>query len=108
MQVSLGKEPITIPAGIVGMSVSNATKALEDLGLSVGGVQGNPSQKVTGTNPGIGTRGQAQLVGHPHHQVARSTRRAHSGTGRIRDGPGASGLSRRVDDGRFIGKVSTA
>ena len=54
VQVSLGKEPIKIPAGIVGMSVSNATKALEALGLSVGGVQGNPSQKVTGANPGIG------------------------------------------------------
>ena len=55
VQVSLGDKPITIPAGIVGMSVSDATKALEALGLKVGGVQGNPGVKVTGANPGIGT-----------------------------------------------------
>ena len=53
--VSLGKQPIKIPASIVGMSVSDATSTLTALGLTVGGVQGNPAQKVTGASPAIGT-----------------------------------------------------
>ncbi len=53
--VSLGKQPVKIPQGIVGMSVSDATAALQDLGLSVSGVQGNPSKKVSGTTPAVGT-----------------------------------------------------
>jgi beta-lactam-binding protein with PASTA domain len=53
--VSLGKQPIKIPASIVGMSVSDATSTLTALGLTVGGVQGNPAQKVTGASPAVGT-----------------------------------------------------
>ena len=55
MQVSLGKEPVTIPASIVGMSVSDATSTLPRLGLTVSGVQGSPNQKVTGAIPAVGT-----------------------------------------------------
>jgi beta-lactam-binding protein with PASTA domain len=53
--VSLGKEPVTIPARIVNKTVEQASKILEDLGLSVSGVKGNPSKKVTGTEPGVGS-----------------------------------------------------
>jgi beta-lactam-binding protein with PASTA domain/tRNA A-37 threonylcarbamoyl transferase component Bud32 len=55
VQVSLGKQPIKIPASIVGMSVSDATSALTALGLTVSGVQGSPNQKVTGSTPAVGT-----------------------------------------------------
>jgi eukaryotic-like serine/threonine-protein kinase len=55
VQVSLGKEPVKIPASIVGMSVSDATSTLTALGLSVSGVQGSPNQKVTGASPAVGT-----------------------------------------------------
>ncbi len=55
VQVSLGKEPVKIPASIVGMSVSDATSTLTALGLTVSGVQGSPNQKVTGASPGVGT-----------------------------------------------------
>jgi beta-lactam-binding protein with PASTA domain/tRNA A-37 threonylcarbamoyl transferase component Bud32 len=58
VQVSLGKEPVTIPKGIVGMTVANATRALESRGLSVGGVKGNPSKPVKGTEPGVGSEVQ--------------------------------------------------
>jgi beta-lactam-binding protein with PASTA domain len=54
VQVSLGKEPVTIPKGIVGMTVAKATTALESRGLTVGGVKGNPAKPVTGTEPGVG------------------------------------------------------
>ena len=53
--VSLGKQPIKIPASIIGMSVSDATTTLTALGLTVSGVQGSPNQKVTGASPGVGT-----------------------------------------------------
>lgn len=52
--VSLGKKPIVIPASIVGMSVADATKALQGLGLTVSGVKGNPAAKVTATDPAVG------------------------------------------------------
>jgi eukaryotic-like serine/threonine-protein kinase len=55
VRVSLGKQPIKIPATIVGMSVSDATSTLVGLGLTVSGVQGNPAQKVTGSTPAVGT-----------------------------------------------------
>jgi serine/threonine-protein kinase len=55
VRISLGDKPITIPVGLAGMSVADATKVLEGLGLKVGGVQGNPGQKVTAINPAIGT-----------------------------------------------------
>jgi serine/threonine-protein kinase len=56
VQVSLGKEPITIPKEIIGKSVTDATKVLEGLGLAVAGVNGNPGQKVTSTDPAVGTQ----------------------------------------------------
>jgi serine/threonine-protein kinase len=56
VQVSLGKEPITIPASIVGTTVAQATSILEQAGLVVSGVQGNPSKPVKGTNPAVGTQ----------------------------------------------------
>jgi beta-lactam-binding protein with PASTA domain len=56
VQVSLGKEPVTIPGSIVGKSVAQATTILEGLGLSVSGVQGNPSKPVTGANPAVGSQ----------------------------------------------------
>ncbi len=56
VQVSLGKEPVTIPASIVGKSVSDATTILTGLGLTVSGVQGNPSKPVTGASPAIGSQ----------------------------------------------------
>jgi beta-lactam-binding protein with PASTA domain len=56
VQVSLGKEPVTIPATIVGKSINDATAVLTGLGLSVSGVQGNPSKPVTGSSPAVGTQ----------------------------------------------------
>ncbi|HEY6532688.1 MAG TPA: PASTA domain-containing protein, partial [Acidimicrobiales bacterium] len=53
--VSLGKEPIKIPANIVGKSVEQATTMLEKAGLTVSGVSGNPARKVKGTDPKVGT-----------------------------------------------------
>ncbi len=55
VRVSLGDKPVTIPVGLAGMSVADATTVLEGLGLKVGGVQGNPGQKVTAISPAIGT-----------------------------------------------------
>lgn len=56
VQVSLGKEPITIPASIVGKTVAQATTILEGLGLTVSGVQGNPGKPVTGASPAVGSQ----------------------------------------------------
>ena len=55
VQISLGKEPVKIPAAIVGMSVSEATSTLEAAGLTVSGVDGSPGKAVTGSNPAVGT-----------------------------------------------------
>jgi serine/threonine-protein kinase len=56
VQVSLGKEPVTIPASIVGKTVAQASTILEGLGLTVSGVQGNPGQPVTGASPAVGSQ----------------------------------------------------
>ncbi len=55
VQVSLGEEPVLIPPGIVGMSVAEASAALEARGLTVSGVSGNPGKPVTGADPGVGS-----------------------------------------------------
>ncbi len=52
--VSKGPETVAIP-DVAGMSVSEATDAIEAVGLFVGGVDGNPNRPVTGTTPDIGT-----------------------------------------------------
>jgi serine/threonine-protein kinase len=53
--VSIGPHTVTIPAGIVGMSVDEAVKVLSRLGLYVYEVQGSPLSPVTGTQPAVGT-----------------------------------------------------
>lgn len=55
VSASKGKKPITIPASIVGRTVSQATAQLEALGLVVSGVVGNPNAAVTGSTPAVGT-----------------------------------------------------
>ena len=59
IEVSLGKKPIIIPADLVGLSVADATTKLQGLGLSVGGVDGNPAQPVTGASPAVGAEVKA-------------------------------------------------
>ena len=56
VQISLGKEPVTIPASIVGKTVAQASTILEGLGLTVSGVQGNPGKAVTGAIPAVGSQ----------------------------------------------------
>ncbi len=53
--VSSGPPTVVIPANLVGMSVSAAVAALQSLGLTVSGTQGNPVGTVTGTTPGVST-----------------------------------------------------
>jgi beta-lactam-binding protein with PASTA domain len=54
--VSLGPQPVTIPASVVGESVDKATAALQALGLKVAGPYGPPgSNKVLSTDPAPGT-----------------------------------------------------
>jgi serine/threonine protein kinase len=54
--VSLGPQPVTIPASLVGESVDKATAALQALGLKVAGPYGPPgSNKVLSTDPAPGT-----------------------------------------------------
>ncbi|MHB8505989.1 MAG: PASTA domain-containing protein, partial [Acidimicrobiales bacterium] len=60
VEVSKGPHLVTIPAGIVGESVSVATSQLQAIGLGVSGVTGTPTAAVTGTVPGVG---QAVLYG---------------------------------------------
>ena len=52
--VSSGPPVVPVPA-VKGLSVSEATAKIESQGLSVSGVQGNPTQKVQNTNPASGT-----------------------------------------------------
>jgi serine/threonine-protein kinase len=52
--VSIGPETVAIPASIIGRSVTEATTTLQDLGLSVSGIQGSPLNTVTATNPATG------------------------------------------------------
>jgi serine/threonine-protein kinase len=53
--VSIGPHTVTIPAGIVGLSVDQAVKVLSRLGLYVYEVQGSPLSPVTGSQPAVGT-----------------------------------------------------
>lgn len=55
VSASKGRRPITIPADIVGKSVTAATEQLQALGLVVTGVQGSPTGRVSGANPAVGT-----------------------------------------------------
>jgi serine/threonine-protein kinase len=55
VSASKGRRPITIPADIVGKSVTAATEELQALGLVVSGVQGSPTGRVSGSNPAVGT-----------------------------------------------------
>ncbi len=55
LTVSSGPPTVVIPPSLVGMSVSAAVAALQNLGLTVSGTQGNPVGTVTGTTPGVGT-----------------------------------------------------
>ncbi len=52
--VSIGPETVVIPGSIVGLSVTEATTTLQNLGLSVSGIQGSPLNTVTGTDPATG------------------------------------------------------
>ena len=52
--VSSGPPTVVIPTNVVGMTVSAAVAALQSLGLTVSGTQGNPVGTVTGTTPGVG------------------------------------------------------
>lgn len=52
--VSKGPETVVVP-DVSGLSVADATARIEALGLYVNGVDGNPTRKVTGTNPAAGT-----------------------------------------------------
>jgi serine/threonine-protein kinase len=51
--VSKGPETVSVP-NVVGMRVDDATAALEAAGLSVSGVTGNPTRRVTSTDPAAG------------------------------------------------------
>ena len=53
--ISKGPQPITVP-DVSRQSVADATAQLQAAGLTVTGVQGNPSSTVTGTNPPAGTQ----------------------------------------------------
>jgi len=53
--VSIGPHTVTVPAGIVGLSVDQAVKVLSRLGLYVYEVQGSPLSAVTGSQPAVGT-----------------------------------------------------
>jgi serine/threonine-protein kinase len=53
--VSIGPHTVTLPAGIVGLSVDQAVKVLSRLGLYVYEVQGSPLSAVTGSQPAVGT-----------------------------------------------------
>ncbi len=55
LTVSIGPHTVTIPAGIVGLSVDQAVKVLSRLGLYVYEVQGSPLSLVTGSQPAVGT-----------------------------------------------------
>nr|WP_283251015.1 Stk1 family PASTA domain-containing Ser/Thr kinase [Rhabdothermincola salaria] len=52
--VSKGPELVTIPSSIVGMTILEASTALQNLGLYVGGIQGSPLSPVTGSDPAVG------------------------------------------------------
>ena len=51
--VSKGPPTTTVP-NVIGDTVPQATTTLQDAGLTVSGVQGNPTGTVAGTNPATG------------------------------------------------------
>ena len=67
VNVSTGPPTTTVP-DVKGDSVQQATTALQNAGLSVSGVSGNPSNNVVGTQPSIGstvpTGSSVQLFTH--------------------------------------------
>jgi serine/threonine-protein kinase len=54
VNVSTGPPTTTVP-NVIGDSVSQATTALQQQGLSVSGVSGSPSNNVSGTQPSVGS-----------------------------------------------------
>jgi eukaryotic-like serine/threonine-protein kinase len=65
LPVSSGPPMVTIPADIVGKSVTAAAAELQALGLSVSGTQGSPLGTVQGSTPAVGTsvhKGTAVLL----------------------------------------------
>jgi serine/threonine-protein kinase len=52
--VSTGPPTTTVP-NVIGDTVSQATTAIEDQGLTASGVQGNPNGTVVGTQPSVGS-----------------------------------------------------
>jgi serine/threonine-protein kinase len=65
--VSTGPPTTTVP-NVIGDSVTQATTALQQDGLSVSGVSGNPNKNVSGTQPSVGstvpTNSSVQLFTH--------------------------------------------
>lgn len=55
LTVSNGPPVVVIPSSIVGLDVDTATTKLENLGLVVAGITGNPRKPVTGSTPAVGT-----------------------------------------------------
>jgi serine/threonine-protein kinase len=58
VNVSLGPQPVPVPAGLTGQSVAKATTALQAAGLAVGSVFGPAGGKVFDTDPVSGTQVQ--------------------------------------------------
>lgn len=53
--VSTGPPTTTVPSSVIGQSVLQATGTLQQAGLSVSGVSGDPSKNVVGTQPSVGS-----------------------------------------------------
>jgi serine/threonine-protein kinase len=58
VNVSLGPQPVPVPAGLIGQSAAKATAALKAAGLTVGSVFGPAGGKVFDTDPASGTQVQ--------------------------------------------------
>ena len=54
VNVSTGPPTTTVP-NVIQDTVTQATSALQAAGLSVSGVSGSPNNKVTGTQPSVGS-----------------------------------------------------
>jgi len=54
VNVSTGPPTTTVP-NVIGDTVSQATSALQQQGLSVSGVSGSPNNSVSGTQPSVGS-----------------------------------------------------
>ena len=53
--VSTGPPTTTVPSGVVGESVVQAVATLQQAGLGVSGVSGDPGKNVVGTQPSVGS-----------------------------------------------------